>query len=188
MRKSLFAGVALVLAASAGDLSGQQRIPLSIEGRVDYAVPMGDFEDMADEGVSGSVGGSVGLAPGVGAYATYNFTRFRISPIASEPSDADDTGFSMGLTTALPRFGAVTPWVGAGAVFHQLELNGTSEGIEEKIGFEVGGGLALGLSRNVRLTPGVGYRRYHAEIPTLLGGGDVDVQYVTAGVGLNISF
>ena len=95
----------------------------------------------------------------------------------------------MGLTAALPGGGArVAPWIGAGAVFHTLELGGVEEGIDEEVGFEVGGGVALGLSPNVRLTPGIGFRRYSARLEGLLGDREMDVSYFTAGVGLNISF
>ena len=73
-------------------------------------------------------------------------------------------------------------------MFHTLELGGVEDGIDEEVGFEVGGGVAIGVARNVRLTPGIGYRRYTAELNGLLGDTELDVSYVTAGVGLNISF
>lgn len=188
MKKGLFAAVALGLAASAGDLSAQMGIPFSAEGRIDYAVPMGDFDDAAGEGVSVGAAASVGVAPGLGVYGSYSMTRFGAGLTSDETADAEDRGFSVGLTTSLPRFAGAAPWVGAGVVLHQLELGGEDEGIDEEMGFEVGGGVALSLSPNVRLTPGVGYRRYGTSIAGLLGDRELDVQYVTAGVGLNISF
>jgi opacity protein-like surface antigen len=80
--------------------------------------------------------------------------------------------------------------VGVGAVFHQLEIGGSDAGIDEDVGFEVGGGLAFSVAPGVRVTPGIGYRRYATSISGLGGlvRSELDVEYFTAGVGLNISF
>lgn len=189
MKKAVFAAVLAVTAASAADARAQMGIPLAIEGRLDYAVPTGDFDDVVDEGSSLSAGVSLGLRPGLALYGSYGNTRFGVGLTDDDEPDAEDSGFSVGLTAALPGGGArVAPWIGAGAVFHTLEIGGVEEGIDEEIGFEVGGGVAIGLAQNVRLTPGVGYRRYGTELEGLLGDRELDVTYVTAGVGLNISF
>jgi opacity protein-like surface antigen len=194
MKKAVFAAVlaavaASAVAASAVDAHAQMGIPLSIEGRLDYAVPTGDFDDVVDEGTSLSAGLSLGVRPGLAVYGTYSNTRFGVGLTSDDEPDAEDSGFSVGLTAAIPGGGAsVAPWIGAGAVFHTLELGGVEAGIDEEVGFEVGGGVALGVAPNVRLTPGIGFRRYSTEISGLLGDSDMDVSYFTAGVGLNISF
>ncbi|MBW3571888.1 MAG: outer membrane beta-barrel protein [Gemmatimonadetes bacterium] len=189
MKTTVFAAVLAAVAASAADVQAQMGIPLSVEGRLDYAVPTGDFDDAVDEGVSVSGGVSLGVRPGLALYGTYSNTRFGVGLTSDDEPHAEDSGFSVGLTAALPGGSArVAPWIGAGAVFHTLELGGVEEGIDESVGFEVGGGVAIGLTRNVRLTPGVGFRRYSAELPALLGTREMDVSYFTAGVGLNFSF
>jgi hypothetical protein len=191
MTKSLFAGVALALTVVASDAVAQSPVPFSLEGRVDHAAPTGDFGDVADRGFSYGGGVSVGLVPGLGVYGSFSQARFG-TELGQDGDNADavDQGFSAGLTTALPRFAGVAPWVGVGAVFHQLELGGSDEGIDEDIGFEVGGGLALGVAPGVRLTPGIGYRRYATKVAGLAGlaESELDVEYFTAGIGLNITF
>src|SRR5829696_7408669 len=155
MKKAVFAAVLAAVAASAVDAGAQMGIPLSIEGRLDYAVPTGDFDDAVDEGTSIGGGVSLGIQPGLALYGTYSNTRFGVGLTSDDEPDAEDSGFSVGLTAAIPGGGArVAPWIGAGAVFHTLELGGIEEGIDESVGFEVGGGVALGIARNVRLTPG----------------------------------
>lgn len=188
MRKARFAAVVLAVAASAAQVQAQMGIPLAVEGRLDYAVPTGDFDDQVDEGVSIGGGVSLGVRPGLGVYATYSNTRFGVGLTDDEEPDAEDSGFSVGLTTALPGSGRVAPWIGAGAVFHTLEFRGQEEGIDEEVGFEMGGGAAISIARNVRLTPAVGYRRYGTAIDLLVTEGELDVSYFTAGVGLNLSF
>jgi Outer membrane protein beta-barrel domain len=187
MKKTGFASVAAVaLALVAVDANAQLPIPLSIEGRADYAMPMGDFDDVVDPGVSFSGGASIGLAPGVGLYGTYSHTEFKVQD--SDDIEVNDKGFSVGLTTALPTMSGISPWIGIGAVFHTLNVDDADDddAIDEDVGFEVGGGLAIPVTRNIRLTPGVGYRQYG--IDSTLGGSELDVQYFTAGLGLNISF
>jgi opacity protein-like surface antigen len=194
MRKTMYvtAAVAAAMAATTAPAAAQSLpIPLAVEGRVDAAFPMGRFGDVAGTGVGFGAGASIGLTPGVGVYGTYSHTRFGAGVGSSETPDATDSGFSVGVTAALP--GAtpnVSPWVGGGLVFHQLELGGSGAGIEEDLGFEVGAGVAIAVAPNVRLTPGIGYRSYSASVPALGGltARDVNVQYLTLGVGLNIAF
>jgi hypothetical protein len=192
MKKAVFAAVLAVLAVAAawaGEANAQMGIPLSVEGRLDYAVPTSDFDDVVDEGAGWGAGASLGIRPGLALYGTYSNTRFGVGLLDDDEPQAEDGGFSVGLTAAIPGgTPRVAPWVGVGAVFHTLELGGVEEGIDEEVGFEVGGGVAIGVAQNVRLTPGIGYRRYTAELDGLLGDTELDVSYVTAGVGLNISF
>ena len=190
MKKMVFASAALALALGAGEANAQLPIPLSVEGRLDYAVPVRDFDDFVDEGMSWGVGAALGVSPGLGIYGTYSQTEFALEDL--EDSEVEDSGFSVGLTTALPSVSGLSPWVGAGLVIHEFDLDDDTDGdeddIEEDLGFEVGGGLAVPLAPNIRLTPGIGYRQYGVDVGTLLGTAEFDVSYFTAGVGLNISF
>lgn len=192
MTKAVFAAATVAIALAAGEANAQFSIPLSVEGRVDYAVPVGDFDDSVDEGISWGGGVSLGIAPGLGLYGTYSQTEFAIEDL--DEAEVQDKGFSVGLTTALPRVSGISPWLGAGLVIHEFDFNDEDggsdddDGIEEDLGFEVGGGLAIPLAPNIRLTPGIGYRQYGVDVGTLLGEAEFDVQYFTAGVGLNLSF
>ena len=193
MRKTMFATAALAALVGTATVAGAQSlpIPLSLEGRVDAAFPMGDFGDEADTGVGYGVSAALGVAPGFGVYGSYSHTRFGQGPGSTGTPDATDSGFSVGVTAAIPSGGmGMAPWVGGGLVFHQLQLGGNGSGIEEEMGFEVGGGVAVGVAPGVRLTPGVGYRRYAATVPVLgdVVQRDLTVQYLTLGVGLNIAF
>jgi opacity protein-like surface antigen len=192
MYRTMFAAVLAAGVSASGVATAQSLpIPLSVEGRLDAAFPVGDFSDVASTGAGFGVGASLGIVPGVGVYGTYSHTRFGVPVGSDRTPDATDSGFSVGLTTALPGMSPrVSPWVGAGLVLHRLEVGGSRSGIDQDVGFEVGGGVAIGVAPGVRLTPGVGYRHYGASIPALggLAARDLTVQYVTAGIGVNVAF
>ncbi len=189
MKNAVFAAALLAAVVPAARAEAQLPIPLSVEGRLDYAVPTGDFDDqVAENGIGVGAGVSLGVVPGLGVYGTYSNTRFGGGLFDDEEPDAKDAGFSVGLTAALPGAAGLAPWIGAGAVFHTLEINGSEAGIDEDVGFEVGGGIAVPITPNMRLTPGVGYRRYGVDIQRPLVDLEMDVSYFTAGVGLNLSF
>lgn len=190
MKQAVFATVVVALSLVATEAKAQFSIPLSVEGRLDYAVPVRDFDDLADEGMSWGAGVSLGVTPGIGVYGTYSTTEFELADI--EDAEVQDEGFSVGLTAALPRVSGLAPWVGAGLVIHQFDFNDedgdNDDGVDEDLGFEVGGGLAVPLGANIRLTPAIGYRQYGVDVGTLLGTAEFDVSYFTAGVGVNFSF
>lgn len=189
MKKAVFAGVAVALSLAAGEAQAQFNIPLSLEGRVDYAVPVRDFDDVADEGISWGAGVSLGVTPGIGVYGTYSQTEFDVANTQSV--EFKDQGFSVGLTTQLPRLSGLSPWVGAGLVIHELSVEdeqSSNGGVDEDLGFEVGGGLAIPVGANIRLTPGIGYRQYGVDVGGLISTSEFDVSYFTAGVGVNFSF
>jgi hypothetical protein len=175
MRVASFAIAAVVLGAAAGSLEAQT-LPISVEVRADAAFPTGSFGDAVDTGLGVGVSAALAVMPNLGVYGSYSRTEFALS---NADGRAVDSGFAAGLTTTVPgvAFGGAQPWVGAGALFHKLDVGGTSQG---DIGFEVGGGVAIPLGERLRLTPGVGYRQY--------GAGDANVSYVTAGVGMNVVF
>ena len=192
MKKAVFATVAVALSLVAGEAKAQFSIPLSVEGRLDYAVPVGDFDDLADEGLSWGAGLSLGITPGIGIYGTYSQTTFEVADF--DDIDLEDTGFSAGLTASLPSVSGLAPWVGAGVVMRELEFDGDDgdsgddEDVDENLGFELGGGLAIPVGANIRLTPAVGYRQYGVDVGGLVGTAEFDVSYFTAGVGVNFPF
>ncbi|HEX8394172.1 MAG TPA: outer membrane beta-barrel protein [Longimicrobium sp.] len=189
MKKVLFAAVALGVAASAGTAAAQSPIPFSVGGRADYVIPTGDFKDVAENGVSFGASASVGVARGLGVYGSYDYATF--GSTTNEDADAVDKGFSAGITAAIPTGSArVRPYIGGGAVFHQLEVDGSDQGIDSKTGFELGGGLAFDVAPGLVLSPSVGYRRYEAKLPVALGLAEssLNVEYFSAGVGLSIAF
>jgi hypothetical protein len=174
-----------------GELAGQALgVPVALEVRVDAGFPLGDFGDIAGNGIGFAGGVSVGVLPNVGIYGKYSDSRFGGGYFGDGVSDARDSGFAVGLSATLPGTVGVSPWVGGGLLFHRLEVRETRQGVSEDLGFELGAGVALPLSPEIRLTPALNYRRYSATIPALAGiaARDLSVQYLTLGIGLNYTF
>jgi hypothetical protein len=191
----LAAALCVTLATAAGFAtapvaSQAMGVPVALDARAEVAFPMGDFGDIVGTGAGFTVGAAVGLVPGFAVYGNYSQVRFGGGWTGNETSDATDSGFAVGLSAALPGTAGLDPWVGAGLLFHRLEVRGTRTGVSEDMGFEVGGGVAIPLTPRLRLSPAVNYRQYGASIPALAGltARDLTVQYLSLGLGLNLSF
>jgi hypothetical protein len=193
MARSLAAALAALVALAAGAEPVHAQalgVPVAVDARVDAAFPLGDFSDVAGNGLGFSIGASVGIAPNFGIYGKYSQTRFGGGWFGDDASDATDAGFAVGVAATLPGTTGVSPWIGGGLLFHQLEVRGTRSGVSQDMGFELGGGLAIPLTAQLRFTPSLNYRHYGATIPAIapLTARDLTVQYLTLGLGLNYSF
>jgi opacity protein-like surface antigen len=192
MKRSWFAmltaSVALGATVHPAPAAAQSPVPFSVEARAEAAFPRGALDERWGMGAGFGVNATVQLVPNYGLYGGYSRVVFDLDPL--DDLQAVDSGFAIGLTRAFPVAGpAIVPWIGSGLLIHDLQLRDrvddrTASG-DSQLGFEIGGGVAVALSRNIRLTPGIGYRQYGARI---LGEERETVQYFSAGVGLNVGF
>jgi opacity protein-like surface antigen len=187
----LTAGVVLVLAGAVGPLQGQALgAPLGVDVRAEVAFPLGDFADIAGTGAGFSIGAALGVLPGAAIYGNYSDIRFGGGWTGDGTADARDSGFAVGVSAALPGGMWASPWVGAGLLFHRLEVRGSTQGVSQDMGFEVGGGVAIPVADRVRISPSLNYRHYGASIPAIAGlaARDITVQHLALGLGLNVTF
>lgn len=157
--------------------------PFGFEARAGVAVPMSDFNDVAGPGLA--VGGSITYhaVPLLGVYAGASHAQFSRE---SGNGDYKDTGFDVGARLGIPTpLIPIDPWIKAGAVFHRLELSGTtaSDFDDWGTGFEVGAGLGFGFGP-ISITPGVSYVSYKYDDGALAV--DQKASYVKADVGVRI--
>jgi hypothetical protein len=188
---SAAACVIVLLAATAA--SGRAQVlgvPIALDARLEVAFPLGDFGDIADTGIGGTLSVAVPLVPAFGLYGSYTQIRFGGGWTGDGTSDATTDGFTVGLTTTLPGMLEVNPWIGAGLLLHRLEVRGTRQGVSDDLGFEVGAGVAVPLADRLRLSPALHYRHFGATIPAMAGltARSLTVQYLSLGVGLNYWF
>jgi hypothetical protein len=181
----LFTTAAIGLGGAA-EVAAQSSLPLSLEVRTDGAFPRGGaFEDRASTGIGLGVSAALQLVPNYALYGGYSRTTFDLD--GAGDARAVDSGFAVGLTRAFPLGGApLVPWVGTGVIIHDLEVEGVQNAAgESRLGFEVGGGVAVPLTPQLRLTPGLAFRRYEAPF---LASQRERISYFSAGVGLNLAF
>ncbi|HEV2148489.1 MAG TPA: outer membrane beta-barrel protein [Longimicrobiaceae bacterium] len=189
---TLAAFAALAIAGSAS----AQSLPLSLEIRGGLPFPTGELNDVGNDigdglGPGYTLGGSVTLdvAPRVGVYAGYTFTRFDVEGFEEIGLRTD--GFDAGLRLALPTTTGIGPWVKGGLVYHDAEVLFDEEVqsnpreidvSERKLGFEVGGGVEIRLGQTLSFTPGVSYVRFNTDE----GFSNRDVSYIKGDVGLRM--
>ena len=91
---------------------------------------------------------------------------------------------------ASPTGMPVTPFFRAGAIFHKIGVGDGDVSVsgDHKLGFDVGGGVEVGLARNITLTPQVGYSQFNPGDDDDEGTEDenVNVSNIHLGVGINI--
>lgn len=193
--------VLLLLLISAPGASAQflLPIPVSVEVRAGAGIPTGDFANrepgiQAESGLMVGAGAAVHISRRFALFGGYSRTRFGCPRCGEQGLDADvtDTGGDFGLQVILPAsIRGLGPWIRAGGVYHQISFSGTQGELssDPALGFEVGGGISLSLLRVIRLTPGVRYRTYSAELDLGgLGEETVDVSHVLVDVGLSYRF
>ncbi len=162
MKKRLLAA-AVAAALAGGRAEAQSALPISVEGRLDVGVPVGDSGDLLEPGVGFGITGALQLTPLFAIYGGYSKFSFDI-----DDSDVDvetDGGELGGRVTLGTGGGIYNPFFQFGALFHN-----------EDTGLEAGLGGFYPVGQNLSLMPMVRYRTVN------------DLDYVTVGVGLNLRF
>lgn len=192
----ILAGAALGAASPA---AAQSALPLSFEGRGEFAFPTGDFADgdAVDNGAGFGVSAMFRVLPMVGVYAGYERHTFSGDEEGGEFGNVDaeliDSGFSAGAQLMLPlALAGASPWVKGGVLFHTAEFSGSVEGVpggvdfksDRSTGFEVGAGVEIPLGMVLSFTPGVVYRSYKPTFEDFGGDTEDAISHLSVGMGL----
>lgn len=199
MKRSAVVLLLLLTTGTGASAQSLLPIPVSVEVRLGVGFPTGDFANrepgiQAESGLTLAAGAAVHVTRRLALFGGYSRTRFGCTRCAEQGLDTDvtDTGGDFGLQVILPApIRGLGPWIRAGGVYHQISFSGTQGELssDPALGFEVGGGISLSLLRAFRLTPGVRYRTYSAELDLGgLGEETVDVSHVLVDVGLSYRF
>jgi hypothetical protein len=165
MKKGIFAGLVIAAAALAGaeGAQAQSTIPISVEGRLDLGVPVGDAADVLEPGVGFGITGAFQLTPLFGLYGGWSSFEFDVDDLDDEITS---DGFELGGRVTLGTGGGIyNPYFQIGALFQ-----------DDETGIEAGLGGFYPVGQNLSLTPMVRYRNID------------ELDYVTVGVGLNLRF
>ena len=176
----------------------------SLEATTEAAVPM-DKLGVADLSTGFGLGFNLRmrLQPHLFAYAGWEWHRFESDElIVDETSDAEDTGYTLGLRFEHPfkgdavagraRASGAGYWLRLGALVNHIEIENEDGDIvsdtKHGLGWEGGAGLSLPLNNRLALTPGVRYRSLSRDLTLGATTRSVTLGYVTAGVGLALTF
>jgi hypothetical protein len=113
--KTLLVGGALLAAAPAA----AQDIPLSVEVRLDGAIPVQDTDDFLDRGVGFGARALLELAPSFAIYAGYSRVEFEWDDDVTGGSDeVEEDGFDLGGRVSMGYgHGSAQPYFLLGALF-----------------------------------------------------------------------
>jgi long-subunit fatty acid transport protein len=132
--------------------------------------------------------------PSLGVYAGWSWNKFSANQsFAGNKADFEETGYNFGLQFMYP-IGAskINYMIKGGGIYNHIEtensdgkiINDTGHGF----GWQLGTGVAIPIGNRFSLTPEVRYRSLSRTIKIGEVSTPVDLNYVSAGIGLSVSF
>lgn len=191
MKRVMLAAMALAGALATVPLDAQQR--WSLELRAAGALPTGEIageELKVGAGFEGSV--RYHLLPHLAAYAGWDWMSFGSDESFAGPDvDFEETGYALGLRFEHPfrgEAGGPAWWARAGATLNHLELEDPDgeplADSDHGPGWEAGVGVALPVGDGWSITPGARWRALSRDVEIDGQTTDVDLRYVTLGLGV----
>ena len=193
MKKVILTTVALVLAFAFHQVKSQDRWSLEFRPGVDFAT-----KNIADADLGTGFGFEGAIAyrfmPHLAAYAGWSWNHFAVDKSFAGPDAGfEETGYTFGFQFIHP--------IGETSLSYLIRLGGTYNHIEIEnndgdiiidsghgLGWQAEAGLSIPLSERFSLLPTVRYRSLNRDIKIENFSTAVDLNYLSAGVGLSWSF
>ena len=192
MKSARIAAVGVLL-LSFMTLQAQDRWSLDIRGAADYATTeLGDADLNFGLGFEGAA--AYRFMPHMAVYMGWGWNHFNADQsFAGSDIDFEETGYTFGLQFVHPLGDTQTSYlVRAGGVFNHIEVEDQERDFigdsEHGFGWQIGAGLVFPLNNDWSLTPSVRYRSLSSDIEIDETTTAVDLNYISAGVGLSRSF
>jgi opacity protein-like surface antigen len=130
--------------------------------------------------------------PQLGGYVGWGYNNFQTdssSFAGSGDIDFDETGYTFGLQFIHPiGESSVSYLIRAGGIYNHIEVeNNDGDNIGDSghgLGWEIGAGIKVDLGSNWNLRPQLGYRALSRDIEIGNTTTDVDLNYISFGVGI----
>lgn len=195
-RITLFSAVTFALLIASVPCAAQQR--WAFEGRAGAAFPTGDpGADELSTGVAFDGTVRYRFMPHLAAYVGWDWIHFLADEsFAGSDIDFEETGYALGLRFEHPFSGESNSgpafWIRGGATYDHIELeNDDGDSVADSghgFGWEAGAGLAFDVGTRWSVTPGVRYRALTRDVEVGAASAEVELRYLTAGVGVAIRF
>jgi opacity protein-like surface antigen len=182
----------LLVGAFAAPVSAQS--PLSLEVTGDGAMPT---EKLGGAKLHNGFGFGMNVryrvVPGVAAYGGWEWHHSRSDELrAGRTTDVEDTGYTFGIRIDHALTPLVGGWARAGGLYNHVELEDRDGALvadsKHGLGWELGGGLSVPITRRVALTPGVRYRSLTRDLQIGDATRSSTLSYVTLGTGIVVGF
>ncbi len=192
-RDFLAAVIGLILILSSQSADAQKKWSFELKPGVNF--PTKDLHDaklktgFSFEGVL-----AYRFMPHLAAYAGWSWNKFNADKsFAGNDTDFEETGYSFGLQFIQPFPNSnISYLIKAGGIYNHIEtensagniINDTGHGL----GWQAGAGVSIPLGNRWNLIPEVRYRSLSRDIKIGTEKIPVDLNYVSAGLGISFSF
>jgi len=193
MNRFIISAAVFLILISSISLSAGERWSAELRGGAAFAT--GDLSD-SDIGTGIDLEGTAAyrFMPHLGVYAGWGWTQFiSDNSFAGEDMDFEETGYTLGLQFIHPiGAGKLNYVVRAGLVFNHIEIENDEGDIvgdsDHSLGWQIGAGLSIPAGSNWRFVPSVRYRAVPLEIEVENVTADMDLTYISAGLGVSRTF
>ena len=193
MKKLLLTIAALMLFTLFGQSYAQDKWGLEFRPGVDYAT-----QDIADADLGLGFGAELTIAyrfmPHLAAYAGWSYNNFAVDQSFAGPDASfEETGYTFGFQFIHPiGESGLSYLVRAGGTYNHIEIENNDGDIiidsGHGLGWQAEAGLVIPLSEKFSLLPSLRYRLLNRDIEIENVNTSVDLNYLSVGVGLSLSF
>ena len=174
-------------------INAQTPWSVEIRGGTHYAT-----QELGDADLSLGLGAEAMLSysfmPNFGAFVGWGWGQFSADQsFAGEDMDFDETGYSFGLQymNSCPRLN-LNYIIRAGGIYNHLEVENNKGDIvddsQHGLGWQAGAGVKIPFVNNWTIVPSLRYRSLSRELEDGNDKIDVDLTYISAGVGFSLAF
>ncbi|HMA61776.1 MAG TPA: outer membrane beta-barrel protein [bacterium] len=192
--KSLLSGVViLTLLIAPQAINARTPWRVEIRGGTHYATQeLGDADLGIGLGAEAIL--SYSFMPNLGAYVGWGWNQFTADQsFAGDDMDFDETGYSYGLQYMNSCKSLNLDYIiRAGAIYNHIEVENNEGDIvddsEHGLGWQAGAGVMIPFVNNWTIVPSIRYRALSRELEDGNDNIDVDLTYLSAGIGFSLSF
>lgn len=142
-------------------------------------------------GIEGTV--AYGFVPNLGGYAGWLWNKFSTDQsIEGTNIDFKETGYTFGLQLIQPLSSKINYLIRGGGIYNHIKVEnddgGTIAESDNELGWQIETGLSFSSEKRLRITPSLRYRSLSSDIEIENVLTEVNLSYLSAGIGLTWHF
>lgn len=173
-------------------MAAQEKWAVEVRPQVNFPTQQPDMMDLKT-GYGFEALLSYRFMPHLGAYAGWGWNNFHIDEESGFGElEIDETGYSFGLRFIHPVNSSLSYLVGLGGIYKHFEAEDADGDItgdsDHELGWEIHGGLVIEIGSGFDLKPQVSYRSLSATSDLGPTEAEIDLQYLSIGLGIAKKF